>query len=103
MIKTSTGKIGVSATLATALVMCEAIGDFYRRTGRAAGLKVAGGVRNTKAALAYLVLIDETLGDPWLAPDLFRIGASALLDDLLLQRAKLATGRYGSLDYVAKD
>jgi deoxyribose-phosphate aldolase len=103
VIKTSTGKIGTSATLATALVMAEAIRDFAHRTGERRGLKVAGGVRNTKAAIAYLVLLDETLGDPWLAPDLFRIGASALLDDLLLQREKLATGRYGSLDYVAKD
>jgi deoxyribose-phosphate aldolase len=103
VIKTSTGKIGTSATLATALVMAEAIRDFQHRTGERRGLKVAGGVRNTKAAIAYLVLLDETLGDPWLAPDLFRIGASALLDDLLLQREKLATGRYGSLEYVAKD
>ncbi len=103
VIKTSTGKIGTSATLATALVMAEAIRDFVRRTGERRGLKVAGGVRNTKAAIAYLVLLDETLGDPWLSPDLFRIGASALLDDLLLQREKLATGRYGSLDYIAKD
>jgi len=66
-------------------------------------LKVAGGVRNTKAAIAYLVLIDETLGEPWLSPEMFRIGASSLLDDLLLQRGKLATGRYGSLDYISKD
>jgi deoxyribose-phosphate aldolase len=103
VIKTSTGKIGVSATLATALVMCEAIRDFQRRTGERRGLKVAGGVRDTKAAIAYLVLIDETLGDAWLSPDMFRIGASGLLDDLLLQRGKLASGRYGSLDYIAKD
>jgi deoxyribose-phosphate aldolase len=103
VIKTSTGKIGTSATLPTALVMAEALRDFFRRTGERRGLKVAGGVRNTKTAIAYLVLIDETLGEPWLTPDLFRIGASALLDDLLLQRGKLATGRYGSLDYIAKD
>jgi deoxyribose-phosphate aldolase len=103
VIKTSTGKIGVSATLPTALVMCEAIRDFAHRTGERRGLKVAGGVRTTKSALAYLVLIDETLGDPWLSPDFLRIGASALLDDLLLQREKFATGRYGSLDYIAKD
>jgi len=103
IIKTSTGKIGTSATLATALVMSEAIRDFARRTGEQRGLKVAGGVRNTKSAIAYLVLIDETLGDAWLSPEMFRIGASALLDDLLLQRGKLATGRYGSLDYIAKD
>jgi deoxyribose-phosphate aldolase len=103
VIKTSTGKIGTSATLATALVMAQAIRDFQRRTGERRGLKVAGGVRNTKAAVAYLVLLDETLGAAWLSPDLFRIGASALLDDLLLQREKLATGRYGSLDYIARD
>jgi deoxyribose-phosphate aldolase len=103
VIKTSTGKIGTSATLATALVMSEAIRDFARRTGERRGLKVAGGVRTTKSAIAYLVLIDETLGGAWLSPELFRIGASALLDDLLLQREKLATGRYGSLDYIAKD
>ena len=103
VIKTSTGKIGTSATLPTALVMCEAIRDFHRRTGERRGLKVAGGVRNTKAAIAYLVCIDETLGGAWLDPGLFRIGASALLDDLLLQRDKLASGRYGSLDYIAKD
>jgi len=103
VIKTSTGKIGTSATPATALVMAEAIRDFERRTGERRGLKVAGGVRNTKAAIGYLVLLDETLGSAWLSPDLFRIGASALLDDLLMQREKLATGRYGSLDYIAKD
>jgi len=103
VIKTSTGKIGTSATLATALVMSEAIRDFAHRTGERRGLKVAGGVRNTKAAIAYLVLIDETLGEAWLTPEMFRIGASSLLDDLLLQREKLATGRYGSLDYIAKD
>jgi len=103
VIKTSTGKIGTSATPATALVMAEALRDFARRTGQRRGLKVAGGVRTTKSAIAYLVLLDETLGAAWLSPDLFRIGASALLDDLLLQREKLATGRYGSLDYIARD
>ncbi len=103
LIKTSTGKIGTSATLATALVMAEAIRDFARRTGARRGLKVAGGVRNSKSAIAYLVLIDETLGAEWLSPEMFRIGASSLLDDLLLQRGKLATGRYGSLDYISKD
>jgi len=103
VIKTSTGKIGISATLPTALVMAEAIRDFARRTGERRGIKVAGGVRNTKAAIAYLVLIDETLGERWLSPEMFRIGASSLLDDLLLQRGKLATGRYGSLDYIGKD
>ncbi len=103
VIKTSTGKIGTSATLATALVMAQAIRDFFTRTRQRRGLKVAGGVRNTKAAISYLVLLDETLGDAWLSPDLFRIGASALLDDLLMQRDKRTTGRYGSLDYIARD
>jgi deoxyribose-phosphate aldolase len=103
VIKTSTGKLGTSATPATALVMAEALRDFQRRTGQRRGLKVAGGVRTTKSAIAYLVLLDEILGDAWLSPDLFRIGASALLDDLLLQREKLVTGRYGSLDYIARD
>jgi deoxyribose-phosphate aldolase len=103
VIKTSTGKIGTSATPATALVMAEALRDFVRRTGQHRGLKVAGGVRTTKSALTYLVLLDEILGEGWLSPDLFRIGASALLDDLLLQRDKLVTGRYGSLDYIARD
>ena len=102
-IKTSTGKIGTSATLPAALAMCEAIRDFQRRTGERRGLKVAGGVRTTKTAIAYLVLLDETLGGDWLDPDLFRIGASALLDDLLLQRTKEETGQYGSFDYIAKD
>jgi deoxyribose-phosphate aldolase len=103
VIKTSTGKIGTSATPATALVMAEALRDFVRRTGQRRGLKVAGGVRTTKSAITYLVLLDEILGEGWLSPDLFRIGASALLDDLLLQRDKLVTGRYGSLDYIARD
>ena len=103
VIKTSTGKIGTSATLPTALVMAHALRDFQRRTGTRRGLKIAGGVRNTKAALAYLALIDEILGGDWLDPTLFRIGASALLDDLLLQRAKAASGLYASPDYIAKD
>ncbi|MFN2461271.1 MAG: deoxyribose-phosphate aldolase [Candidatus Velthaea sp.] len=103
VIKTSTGKIGTSATLPTALAMAEAIRDFFRRTGERRGLKVAGGVRTTKTAIAYLVLLDETLGGDWLDPAYFRIGASALLDDLLLQRSKEETGRYGSFDYISKD
>jgi deoxyribose-phosphate aldolase len=103
VIKTSTGKIGTAATLPTALVMAEAVRDFARRTGQRRGLKVAGGVRTTKVALAYLVLIDEVLGGEWLDPATFRIGASTLLDDLSLQRAKDASGTYGSLDYIAQD
>jgi deoxyribose-phosphate aldolase len=87
-IKTSTGKIAVSATLPIALVMAQALRAFERRTGERRALKVAGGIRTTKQALAYLVLIDETLGGAWLNAERFRLGASSLLDDLLLQREK---------------
>ena len=103
VIKTSTGKVGTNATFPTALVMCEALRDFARRTGERRGLKVAGGVRTTKQALTYLVIVNETLGGAWLEPDAFRIGASSLLDDLLMQREKLATGRYAGADYIPKD
>jgi deoxyribose-phosphate aldolase len=102
-IKTSTGKIGISSTLPIALAMCESLRAFYRRTGERRGFKAAGGIRTTKSAFAYLVLIDETLGGDWLDPDLFRIGASSLLDDLLLQREKERTGRYTSPDAIGKD
>lgn len=103
LIKTSTGKVGTNATFPTALVMCEAIRDFARRTGERRGLKVAGGVRNTKQALTYLVIVKETLGDAWLTPDRFRIGASSLLDDLLMQLEKEETGHYAGTDYIPKD
>jgi deoxyribose-phosphate aldolase len=103
VIKTSTGKVGTNATFPTALLMCEAIRDFARRTGERRGLKVAGGVRNTKYALTYLVIVKETLGDAWLTPDLFRIGASSLLDDLLMQYEKEQTGHYAGADYFPKD
>ena len=103
VIKTSTGKVGTNATFPTALVMCEALRDFARRTGERRGLKVAGGVRNTKQALTYLVIVKETLGDAWLNPDLFRIGASSLLDDLLMQLEKEETGHYAGTDYIPKD
>jgi deoxyribose-phosphate aldolase len=102
-IKTSTGKIGISATLPIALVMAHALRAFERRSGERRGFKAAGGIRTTKSALAYLVLMDEVLGPAWLDPDLFRIGASSLLDDLLLQREKERTGRYASPDLIAKD
>ena len=102
-IKTSTGKVGTNATFPTALVMCEAIRDFARRTGQRRGLKVAGGVKTTKQALTYLVIVNETLGPQWLDPDLFRIGASTLLDDLLMQLEKLDTGNYAGPDYIPKD
>jgi len=101
-VKTSTGKIGAGSTPALALLLCEALREHGRRTGRAAGLKLAGGIRTTKAALGYLAIVKETLGDAWLTPALFRIGASGLLDDLLMQRDKEATGAYGALVYVAR-
>lgn len=103
VIKTSTGKVGTNATFPVALAMCEAIRDHARRTGRRAGLKVAGGCRTTKQALTYLVIVKETLGEGWLNPDMFRIGASALLDDLLMQYEKDLTGRYAGPDYFPKD
>ena len=103
VIKTSTGKVGTNATFPVAVTMCEAIRDYSRRTGRRAGLKVAGGVRTSKQALTYLVIIKETLGDGWLTPDLFRIGASSLLDDLLMQYEKELTGSYAGPDYFPKD
>lgn len=103
VIKTSTGKVGTNATFPVALAMCEAIRDHARSTGRRAGLKVAGGVRTTKQALTYLVIMKETLGETWLTPDLFRIGASSLLDDLLMQYEKELTGNYAGPDYFPKD
>ncbi|TMK90845.1 MAG: deoxyribose-phosphate aldolase, partial [Actinobacteria bacterium] len=102
-IKTSTGKIGVSATLPTALCMFEAARDFHRDTGRAVGIKVAGGVRKAKDAIRYLVVLHETLGPAWLTPDRFRIGASSLLNDVLMQIAKERTGRYQGPDYFTLD
>ncbi len=102
-IKTSTGKVAPAATPAVVLVMLEAIRDHYFDTGRRVGMKPAGGVRTTKQALHLLVLVKETLGDAWLTPDLFRIGASTVTNDLLMQLAKEATGRYQSEDYFTKD
>jgi deoxyribose-phosphate aldolase len=102
-IKTSTGKVAPAATPAVVLVMLEAIRDHYFETGRRVGMKPAGGVRTTKQALHLLVLVKETLGDAWLTPDLFRIGASTVTNDLLMQLAKEATGRYQSEDYFTKD
>jgi deoxyribose-phosphate aldolase len=93
-IKTSTGKISPGATPPVCLVMLEAIRDHYLATGRAAGLKVAGGIRTAKQAWHYLVLVKETVGDAWLGPERLRIGASTLLDDVLRQRRRLMTGRY---------
>jgi len=102
-IKTSTGKVQPAATPGVVLVMLEAIRDFYLATGRRIGMKPAGGIRTSKQALHLLVMVKETLGDAWLTPELFRIGASTLTNDLLMQLAKEATGRYQSGDYFSND
>lgn len=102
-IKTSTGKVQPAATPAVTLVMLEAIRDHYYATGRRIGMKPAGGVRTAKQALHYLVIVKETLGDAWLTPDLFRFGASALLNDVLMQLEKERTGTYQASDDFSKD
>ncbi|CAN5265067.1 deoxyribose-phosphate aldolase [soil metagenome] len=102
-IKTSTGKISPAATLPVALVMLEAVRDFRDRTGTQVGVKVAGGIRASKDAIRHLVLVNETVGPDWLTPDYFRIGASSLLNDLLLQRQRMSTGHYSGPDYVTVD
>jgi len=100
-IKTSTGKVNPAATIPVTLVMLEAIRDYFFATGIRIGMKPAGGIRNSKQALAYLVMVKETLGDDWLTPDLFRFGASALLNDVLMQIVKTVDGNYQSLDYFS--
>jgi deoxyribose-phosphate aldolase len=102
-IKTSTGKLPSSATLPVALVMLEAIRDVYDETGKRVGFKPAGGIRNAKQAVQHLVLTHETLGVDWLTPDLYRFGASSLLNDILMQLRKEKTGRYQSPDYFTID
>jgi len=102
-IKTSTGKVTPAATPSVVLVMLEAIRDFYLETGRRIGMKPAGGIKTSKQALHLLVLVKETLGDAWLRPDLFRIGASTVANDLLMQLVKETTGRYQNEDYFTKD
>ncbi|MCW2831050.1 MAG: deoC [Aeromicrobium sp.] len=102
-IKTSTGKVQPAATLPVTLVMLEAVRDFRAETGRQVGVKPAGGIRTSKDAIKYLVMVNEIAGDDWLDPDWFRFGASSLLNDLLLQRQKLATGYYSGPDYVTLD
>ena len=102
-IKTSTGKVAPAATAPVVLVMLEAVRDYFALTGTKIGVKPAGGIRTTKDAIKQLVLVKETAGDQWLTPDLFRIGASALLNDLLMQRMKLRSGYYASANYVTVD
>jgi len=102
-IKTSTGKLTVGATLPVTLVMLEAIRDFYHQTGKKIGMKPAGGISNSKLALAYLVVLHETLGPEWMTPELFRLGASSLVNDILMQLRKERTGAYQSGDYFTLD
>src|SRR5947208_839600 len=103
VIKTSTGKVSPAATLPVTLVMLEAVRDFRTGHGRQIGVKPAGGIRTAKDALRYLVLVNETAGEDWLDPDWFRLGASSLLNDLLMQRTKMMTGRYSGPDYFTLD
>jgi len=105
-IKTSTGKVAPAATLPVTLVMLEAVRDFAGAAGsggRRVGVKAAGGIRAAKDAIRYLVLVNETAGEDWLDPRFFRIGASSLLNDLLMQRARMQTGRYSGPDYMTVD
>jgi deoxyribose-phosphate aldolase len=102
-IKTSTGKIQPAATLPVSLVMMEAIRDFVRETGRPVGFKPAGGIRTAKQAIAYLVVLYETLGPDWMDPERFRLGASTLLNDILMQIEKERTGAYQAPDYFTID
>jgi deoxyribose-phosphate aldolase len=102
-IKTSTGKVNPAATLPVALCMVEAVRDVYEETGRVVGFKPAGGIRRSKQAIQHLVVLHETLGERWMTPDLYRFGASSLLNDVLMQIRWLKTGRYQSLDYFTID
>ena len=100
-IKTSTGKVNPAATMAVTLVMLEAIRDYFYATGIRIGMKPAGGIRNSNQALAYLVMVHETLGEDWLTPERFRFGASTLLNDVLMQLVKFVDGNYQSSDYFS--
>ena len=102
-IKTSTGKVAPAATPPVVMIMLEAVRDFREITGHQIGVKPAGGIRTTKDAIKQLVLVNETAGADWLNNKYFRLGASALLNDLLLQRMKLTDGYYESPNYVTLD
>ena len=102
-IKTSTGKVQPAATLPVTMIMLEAVRDFRLATGQMVGVKPAGGIRTAKDAIKYLVMVNEVAGPDWLDPDWFRFGASTLLNDLLMQRTKMRTGRYSGPDYVTLD
>ena len=102
-IKTSTGKVQPAATMPVTLVMLEAVRDYREMTGQMVGVKPAGGIRSSKEAIRYLVMVNEVAGADWLDPDWFRFGASTLLNDLLMQRTKMRTGRYSGPDYFTLD
>lgn len=102
-IKTSTGKIQPAATLPVTLVMLEAIKDYYFETGIRIGMKPAGGIKTAKDAINYLIILNETLGNDWMTPDLYRLGASSVLNDILMQIQKQKTGYYQSQDYFSND
>ena len=102
-IKTSTGKVQPAATLPVTLVMLEAVRDYREQSGQMVGVKPAGGIRTSKDAIKYLVMVNEVAGPDWLDPDWFRFGASSLLNDLLMQRTKMQTGRYSGPDYFTLD
>ena len=102
-IKTSTGKVTPAATLPTTLLMLEVVRDWHRLTGQQIGVKPAGGIRSSKDAIRYLVTVAETVGEEWLQPHLFRFGASSLLNDVLLQRQRLAAGHYSAANYLTMD
>ncbi|MFK7878565.1 MAG: deoxyribose-phosphate aldolase [Roseobacter sp.] len=95
-IKTSTGKESVNATLPVTLVMIRAIRDFFERTGFRVGYKPAGGISKAKDAVSYMAMMKEELGDRWLQPDLFRFGASSLLNDIERQLEHHVTGNYSA-------
>jgi len=102
-IKTSTGKVQPAATLPVTLLMLQIVGEWHRLTGEKIGVKPAGGIRSSKDAIKYLVTVAETVGEEWLQPHLFRFGASTLLNDVLMQRQRMTTGRYSGPDYVTVD
>jgi deoxyribose-phosphate aldolase len=102
-IKTSTGKVSPAATLPVTHIMLQAVHDWHAQTGELRGVKPAGGIRTTKDAIKYLVAVHEVAGEQWLVPDLFRFGASSLLNDLLLQRRTQVDGHYSGPDYVTVD
>lgn len=102
-IKTSTGKVGTNATIPITMLMLEAVRDWAEETGIIIGVKPAGGIKTAKDAMKYLVVIKEVAGERWLTPDLFRFGASSLLNDVIMQRQKLTSGNYSGPDYVSVD